>query len=113
MSSDAPAPTFVAVDLREFLESGLLYAVNERLLWPLGLALTVNAEEDGTIHELHVRQWEYPDGHHECIEDDPSDGIRATRYAALEEWLRDRLSSMTITAERDAAAAVFADLLVP
>lgn len=36
------------MDVKEFLDSGLLFQVNKEVLHPLGLALEVTVEDDGT-----------------------------------------------------------------
>lgn len=45
-------PRAPAMDLREFLDAGFLQEVNRRFFHPLGLALSVKLNEDGTV-ELH------------------------------------------------------------
>jgi hypothetical protein len=55
-------PKFAPFDLTEFLESGNLLAVNENILWPVGLALTVDAarqlldcvEAEGAVTEEEI-----------------------------------------------------------
>ena len=44
---------------QELHESGLLWHINEAVLWPLGVALTVVQEEDGTYAtDLYVQKTE-------------------------------------------------------
>lgn len=47
------------MDVREFRERGYLQEVNRRFLHPLGLALEVTVEEDGTERISGV--WDYRD----------------------------------------------------
>ena len=86
---------FVPIDLKEFLESGTLEAVNERVLWPLGLALAVDYDaKAGSVTNLHVRQWEFEDGHHECIEEPDDDPVMVERHTAFRAYVKARAASM-------------------
>ena len=73
------------IDIREFREVGYLQEVNRRFLHPLGLALEVVVEDDGTERLGGV--WDYRDdieGIHfagECADLDE----KAKRVRALEE----------------------------
>lgn len=71
--------------LKEFVESGLLLQANRAVLWPLGLALTVRREDDGTYSDLYVQKIE-PWG----LIADSGDELAHERELALEEWLRIR-----------------------
>ena len=108
MTDKKDDPKFTPFDLKEFLESGALLAVNERVLWPLGLALTVNMDTDtGAVSDLHVRQWVFADGHHEIIEDSaPDDPVIVERHAALKAWVEARAASMTVPGEADIALRI-------
>jgi hypothetical protein len=83
------APRFVTVDLTEMSESGVLMLVNELVLWPLGLALTWDRSDDGTCSNLHIRQWEYDDGHRETIEM-VDDDLASRRRDAFGTWASNR-----------------------
>ena len=73
------------IDIKEFRERGYLQEVNRRLLHPLGLALEVVQDEDGTEHLSGV--WDY--------RDDP-EGIYFSDATDLEPKAR------SVTAELDA-----------
>jgi len=47
------------MDAKEFLDGGLLFAVNREVLHPLGLALEVVIEDDGETHLGGI--WDYRD----------------------------------------------------
>jgi hypothetical protein len=88
-------PKFVPVDLTKFVESGAFLAINERTLWPLGMSLTVDYDKDtGACSNLHVRQWEWEDGHHESIEDAPDDPIVIERHRAFRSFVEERMQTM-------------------
>jgi len=54
---DSPVkPVWSRMDLAEFHKAGLLWRVNEAVLWPLGLALSVQIEEDGSYSGLFVQR---------------------------------------------------------
>ena len=92
-------PKFAEFDLTEFLESGILVTINERILWPMGLALTVDYDtETKQAKRLFVSQWSYPDGHQEIIESRIDDVMRQ-RHAAFEAWVKARAAIMPIPAE--------------
>ena len=64
MDPDEPAvvlrspvtPVWSRMDLAEFHKAGLLWRVNEAVLWPLGLALSMQIEEDGSYSGLFVQR---------------------------------------------------------
>lgn len=85
---------FVPVDLTDLADAGVLMAVNELVLWPMGLALTWSRNDDGTASDLHVRQWEYGDGHREAIALDPRDSVAAQRRVTFAKWAADRRTLM-------------------
>lgn len=88
-------PTFVPVDLTELMTAGVLMAANERFFWPFGLALTWNYDKDtGIATDLHVREWRYPDDHHESIGLEPEDETAEERRRQFADWARKRLVSM-------------------
>jgi hypothetical protein len=116
--NDAPKPKFVPVDLTEMMDEGVLMAANERFFWPLGLALTWDvpaepAASEGSPHvhtgpasNLHLREWQWGDQHHEGIalaDDDPVVAERRTRF---EKWCLDRIASMPPPERRRAVIAV-------
>lgn len=87
------------IDIREFREAGYLQEVNRRVLHPLGLALEVTVEADGTEHLSGV--WDY--------RDDPEgitfgDGVDAEKAARVED---------EIEAKRPAREALFGSLIQP
>lgn len=95
MTQAADPKSFEDVDLRDFVENGILMAANEAFFWPLGLALTFRLSEDHTrFTDLHVREWVFEDGHHESIAVDPHDELVLQRREAFENWLNERLASM-------------------
>ena len=90
-------PKFQPVDLTELQDAGVLMMVNEKILWPLGLALTWDHDKDtGKASNLHVRQWVFEDGHVEAIGADYNDPVFEQRRAAYSTWLNERLSKMPI-----------------
>lgn len=99
-------PEFNPIDLTEFLESGILLKVNEEVLWPLGLALTVSYDiHTNKITRLFVSEWSYPDGHQEIIES-VEDDVMTGRHAAFEKWVRARAALMPDLSERGACLSV-------
>jgi hypothetical protein len=86
-------PKFVPVDLTEMQNAGVLMAVNERVLWPLGLALTWKHSEAGEASDLHIREWQWEDGHHETIENS-NDSITQWRLKAFEGYVLARIATM-------------------
>lgn len=109
--AEAPSPKFVHFPLEEFVGAGLLMLVNERVLWPLGLALTVNVNPASRqVTGLHVREWQYHDGHHEIIETGHDEVFRQRRAAVLE-WVHQRIQSLPED-ERAGAIALFEDEVV-
>lgn len=87
-----------------FQQSGALWAVNQFVLWPLGLALTVRFDlETGLVGgPITLREWVYPDGHLETIEDS-SEQPDFDRWLAFSDMVEKRLAKMP-PAEREAAA---------
>jgi len=75
------------MDLREFHESGLLWQVNQATLWPLGLALTANIEEDGSYSELYVQQFDP----FEPMVDGATPEERDAKADRLAAWMKERL----------------------
>lgn len=94
---------FVPADLTGFQQGGLLWAVNQYVLWPLGLALTMTMDADtGTVTgPIEIREWVAPDGHVETIEDD-SEQPDWDRYMAFVHFIEDRLPRMPLE-DSDAA----------
>lgn len=80
------------MDLREFHESGLLWHVNRAALWPLGLALTITADntEDGGLGAYRTLTVTRLDPFEPIASGDEPDeeAERAERFA---EWMRKRL----------------------
>ena len=82
-----PDPRFVPVDLTMLQDEGVLMAANEAFFWPLGFALTWSYDSDtGQASDLHVRQWEFDDGHLERIDLDPGDPVGAERRGRFQSW---------------------------
>jgi hypothetical protein len=77
------------MDLREFHESGLLAYANSSL-WPLGIALTVLVEDDGTYSELFVQRLDP----YEPIVSGDSPEEQEARADALARWLNRRVRTM-------------------
>lgn len=87
-------PKFCEVDLTELIEAGVLLAVNERVLWPLGLALAWTWDWTAKrATNLRVRQWEFGDGHLESIQC-PPDALSDKRHWALEAYVQARAAKM-------------------
>lgn len=87
-------PTFVVVDLTELQDEGVLFHANEQFFWPLGLALTWDYDkETGKATSLHIRTWQFADGHIETIEDDgsPPTPERRARFLA---WMNNRVGRL-------------------
>lgn len=92
-------------NLTEFQRGGLLWAVNQFVLWPLGLGLSVTYDaETGTVRNqpIELREWVSPDGHLETIEDS-SEQPDFDRWLAFCDTVEHRLALMPIE-EREAAA---------
>lgn len=98
----------VEVPLREFLENGVLMAVNERVLWPIGLALRVNVGDDGDVEDLAVVRWAYPDGHREIIES-ADDDIAQERRRRFDAYVRTIAAMMPIEGEAEVALGILPD----
>lgn len=94
MSDETPAePVFKPMDLKELMTNGVLTMANEQFFWPLGLALTWTfSDETGKASELHIRQWEYEDGHHEIIT--VPEAEMPGRRALFIQWLETRLTTL-------------------
>jgi hypothetical protein len=103
---DTSGPKIVEFDLTEFLVSGNLLNVNEKVLWKMGLALTVHYDSDsGEANGLFISQWSYPDGHCEII-GGSDDVLTRTRHAAFEEWVRARAAKMSVSGEAEICLSV-------
>jgi len=87
-------PTFVPVDLTELMNEGVLMAANERFFWPFGLALTWTVSDAGYVSDLHVREWEFEDGHRESIALEPDDVVGQERRDRFDEWARERIERL-------------------
>jgi hypothetical protein len=107
MSAELVAPHMVELDLTELQNNGVLMAANERFFWPLGLALAWehDPENGDTASRLHVREWQYADGHQETIEISPDDEIGPLRRERFMSWLADRVA-LIIPAERAKAERI-------
>jgi hypothetical protein len=75
------------MDLAEFHRSGLLWHVNQAVLWPLGLALTVDRDGD-EYHELFVQRIEPFD----AISDGATDEEREEHINTLRDWMKGRMT---------------------
>jgi hypothetical protein len=87
-------PKFIPVDLAVLQDEGILMAANEAFFWPLGLALTWRRNyETGVVSNLHIREWQHEDGHHEAItiEDDDVARERRRRFG---DWVAQRVLTM-------------------
>jgi hypothetical protein len=104
-------PDFVEVDLTELQNEGVLLAANERFFWPLGLALTWMSD-GGQAHDLHVRQWTWPDGHREAIGIDRNDTAITDRRKRFKDWVRARIQKLP-EAERGLASIVTSGVDTP
>lgn len=90
-------PKFTPIELTELMANGVLMAANERFFWPFGLALTWDYDaETGAASNLHVREWVYPDGHHESIGLEPHDEIAKERRQQFSVWAQKRLVTMSV-----------------
>lgn len=88
-------PQQVEVPLPELVTAGVLMAANERVFWPLGLALTWDQDmETGDCRNLRITEWRWADGHHESIELDPSDPVGPERRRAFQAYVTERAASM-------------------
>lgn len=90
-------PTFEPVDMQHLKDEGVLLAANERFFWPLGLSLVwYGVGKDGETYDggLHIREWDYGDGHVERIELAADDPVGVDRRARFEAWVADRLDRM-------------------
>jgi hypothetical protein len=90
-------PKFVPVDLTQLMTDGVLAAVNEVLLWPFGLALTWDVPDghpEGPATKLHVREWQYEDGHHEGIAMYATDPVIVERHERFAAWAAARIATM-------------------
>lgn len=92
--NDAPevAHTWSRMDLKEFHEAGLVWRVNEAVLWPLGLALTIAKDnETGEYTELFVQR---VDPFDTIVSGSTKEELESylSRYT---DWLRERLGKET------------------
>ena len=93
--TDPTKPEFVEVPLIEMMDEGVLLAINERVLWPLGLALTWGYSQEGhDARDLHIREWRFEDGHHEGIEVDPNDPVVQEHRKAFPAYVKKRAETM-------------------
>ena len=63
--------------------------------------------ETGDAKQLHVREWDFPDGEKERIIWEPGDPLMTQRTTAFHDWIRNRLTSMKET-ERSVALSQLA-----
>ena len=73
--------------LRDFVENGLLYEVNRKVLWDLGIALAVTKEGEAYTG-LRVLTTNPPS---RILDPDPGD----SRWRRLQRWLQERLGQVT------------------
>lgn len=94
-------PKFVPVDLTMLQDEGVLMAANQFFFWPLGLALAWEHDPElaDVASNLHVREWQYEDGHHEIIELHADDEIGSRRRTRFGEWINARIKTLP-TGER-------------
>ena len=85
--------TWSRMDLKDFHQSGLLWHVNNAVLWPLGLALTV-AREGDEYQELFVQRIDPFD----AIDDGATHEERVEHLDTLTAWLRNRISGTLLPA---------------
>ncbi len=79
------------MDLKEFHESGLLWQVNQSVLWPLGLALTVELDKDTdppTYTRLYVQRVDPAD----AIVDGATPEERVSKANRLLAWMKERFA---------------------
>jgi hypothetical protein len=101
--AEAATPWLVSADLGNLLEAGVLLALNERLLWPLGLTFIADVQEDRVA--LDLREREHPDGPREAIALDPGDREPVAEREAFDAWVERRAAGLPV-AERAAALAL-------
>lgn len=78
------------MSVKEFRESGYLQELNRRFLHPLGLAIEVNQEEDGT--ETFGGVWDYRDEEEGIYYDlANSDEERIKRFSKNEQFVFDEM----------------------
>jgi hypothetical protein len=87
MAEEKPPAKWSRMDLREFHKSGLLWQVNQSILWPLGLALAIQVEADGSVSELFVQRLDPAD----AIVDGATSEEREDKAERLLAWTRERL----------------------
>jgi hypothetical protein len=99
-------------DVPTFPVNADIWCRNERVhvahSWdaPLGhLARCEGTKLGDTASNLHVRQYEYEDGHVEGIGADDADPVYAERRGRFETWWLARLASMPVGERRRAIAA--------
>jgi hypothetical protein len=100
---------FKPVDMQELMDEGVLMAANRVFFWPLGLALAWEVDEETHtryLGGLHVREWVYPDGHHESIELSEDDEVGRDREDRFDQWMKVRVKSLPLE-ERDRAIDVW------
>lgn len=76
------------MDLRELHEAGLLWHVNRAVLWPLGLALTIEYQDDEPVRLFVQRLDPF-----EAIASGDDHEDEAGRLDSLTAWLRRRVSA--------------------
>lgn len=107
---------FTEVPLKGLVEHGVLMAANELFFWPMGLALTWFVDDDGSVHDLHVRQWEQ-DGEwiREPIESE-HDEAWLQRREAWADYVVERLGKLSpedLAAAEERSRAFRKGVLVP
>lgn len=105
-------PQFVPVELGAIVRSGVMNAANERFFWPLGLALAVFHDPvTGEYTNLHVRQYQFADGHRETIHQS-DDSVASARREAFLTFVRRRVEQLPED-ERAGALALIEKELTP
>jgi hypothetical protein len=98
-----PEPKWEPVSLTEMMNAGVLMNVNETRLWPLGLALVWTYDPiTGEAVDLHIREWQWEDGHHEAIEEAADDPILLARRDAYSTYVKGRAATMPSNESADA-----------
>lgn len=107
MSVEEIEERFIPYSLDQFQVTRALWAANYFVLWPLGLALTVDVATDEatgfkTVSNLHVREWTYEPGEAETI--DMTKAENNEYYQEFLSFVRERVLNMKVE-ERQAALA--------
>lgn len=102
-AAETGRPKMATFSMAEFYRRHVLYAINELLLWPLGLALTIVVPDgEGSMVDrigddttMMVSVWDYGDGHQETVVfgSDPTEDAKEY-FAEFTRFVEERVNLM-------------------